>query len=161
MDHEVRFISLVSGASSSVQSVIGPSQILRDGAELFQCRLQVLDDRGGEDVGLREVSGLFQRFVADPEDVEVGLVTGHRLVVGEGLPASVGVVLGPCLGSLIAVLGVVAGDEVVQIFAGERVLLEREVLVGAQIVDPGVSVAASAPPARRSKTCSASILKSR
>ncbi len=36
----------------------------------------------------------------------------------------------------MAVLWVVAGDEVVEVGALEGVFLEREVLVGAQVVDP-------------------------
>ncbi len=38
--------------------------------------------------------------------------------------------------ALVAVLGVIAGDEVVEVAALERVFLEREVQVRAQVVDP-------------------------
>jgi hypothetical protein len=37
---------------------------------------------------------------------------------------------------VVAVLGVIAADKVVQVGAGEGVGLQREVLVGAEIVDP-------------------------
>ena len=68
-------------------------------------------------------------LVLQPEDVEVDLVALDELVVGEGLEAL-------ALLALVAVLRVVAGDEVVEVGALERVLLQREVLVGAQVVDP-------------------------
>jgi hypothetical protein len=70
-----------------------------------------------------------RRLVAQPEDVEADLVPGHQLVVGEPVEP-----LG--LLALVPVLRVVAVDEVVEVVVGERVLLEREVLVGAQVVDP-------------------------
>lgn len=56
---------------------------------------------------------------------------GDELVVGEGLPAF-------GLDPLVARLaGQVGGDEIVEVVAAQGVLLEREVLVGAQVVDPG------------------------
>ena len=71
----------------------------------------------------------FRLFVAEPEEVEADLVAGDELVVGVPLEA-----LG--LLALVAVLGAVAGHEVVEIGSGERVLLEGEVLLGTQVVDP-------------------------
>jgi hypothetical protein len=36
----------------------------------------------------------------------------------------------------VSVLGIVASDEVVEVFALERIFLEGEVFVGAQVVNP-------------------------
>jgi hypothetical protein len=33
------------------------------------------DDFLGEDIGIREIVGLFQAFVSEPEDVEAGFIT--------------------------------------------------------------------------------------
>ena len=38
--------------------------------------------------------------------------------------------------ALVAILGVVAGDEVVEVGAFQLVFFQREMLVGAEIVDP-------------------------
>ena len=45
-----------------------------DQGELVEGGLQVLDDLGGDDVGIGEVGGVLEALVAQPEDVEVGLV---------------------------------------------------------------------------------------
>jgi hypothetical protein len=43
----------------------------------------------------------------------------------------------------VTVRRIVAGDEVVEVFALERIFFEREVFVGAQIVNPELTAAAS------------------
>ncbi len=76
-----------------------------------------------------KIGGVFEGFVFEPEDVEVDLVAFDEVVVGEALEAF-------AFGALVAVLGVVAGDEVVEIGALQLVFFQREVLVGSEIVDP-------------------------
>ena len=58
--------------------------------------------------GAGRFGGVFEGFVFEPEDVEVDLVAFGEVVVGEALEAF-------ALGALVAVLGVVAGDEVVEL----------------------------------------------
>ena len=105
------------------------AQVLCDQGELVQRGLQILDDLGGDHVGGGEIGGVFQAVVFEPEDVQAGFVALDQVVVGEGVEA-----LG--LLALVAILGVVAGDEIVQVLAAQRVRLQREVLVGAEVVDP-------------------------
>jgi SAM-dependent methyltransferase len=50
------------------------SQIFRDRGELLQGRFQIRRDVGGDDFGGGQVGGFFQRFVLQPEDVEIHLV---------------------------------------------------------------------------------------
>ena len=76
-----------------------------------------------------EVVDVLEAVVAQPQQVEAGLVAGDQLVVGVALEA-----LG--LLAAVAVCWVVAGGEVVEVGSGEGVLLEGEVLVGAQVIDP-------------------------
>ena len=83
----------------------------------------------GDHVWRREVVGVLERLVAQPGDVQAGLVARQQLVVGER-PEPL------ALHPLVARFRVVAGDEVVEVLAPERVLFQREVLVGAQVVDP-------------------------
>ena len=83
---------------------------------------------GGYDVGWWKVLGVLEAVVAEPGEVEAHLVAGHELVVGEAFEA-VG------LGAVLAVVGVVAGYEVVEVGSGEGVLLEGEALVGAEVED--------------------------
>ena len=92
----------------SARLSIFSTQIPRDQPKLLQRRLQVLNDFLGDDIRRREVVGISQAFVLQPEDVQAGLVTVVRLV---------------------------AGDELVEILTPERGGLEREVLVGAQVVE--------------------------
>ena len=47
----------------------------------------MLYDLLGQDFGGWEVFGVFQGFVFEPEDVEVGFVAGDEFVVGKGFPA--------------------------------------------------------------------------
>src|ERR1039458_7656359 len=55
----------------------------RYGFELGLGCLQVLDDLGGDDLGRRQVVGVLQRLVAQPDDIERCLVTSHQFVVAE------------------------------------------------------------------------------
>ena len=71
---------------------------------------QILHDLGGDDVGRGKIGGVFEGFVFEPEDVEVDLVAFDEVVVGEALEAF-------ALCALVAVLGVIAGDEVVEVGA--------------------------------------------
>jgi hypothetical protein len=80
-------------------------------------------------VRVREVRGILKRFVLQPEDIEIDFVALGQLGVRERLEP---------LGrpSLVPVLHVIAGYEVVQVSSIERVLLEREVLVRPKVVNP-------------------------
>ena len=51
--------------------------------ELGEGGFEVLDDLGGDDAGGGQVVGVLEALVAEPEDVEAGLVPGDQLVVGE------------------------------------------------------------------------------
>lgn len=90
---------------------------------------KALDDGGG----LRQAVGVFQGFVAQPEDVQVDLIASGQLVVGEGPPAAGGVGFGPGGRAFVAVGGVEAGDKVVQVGAGQGVLFECDGGVGAGV----------------------------
>ena len=50
------------------------AQIRRDVPELFGGGFKVFDDFLGENVGVGQVIGVLETFVAEPEDVEAGLV---------------------------------------------------------------------------------------
>lgn len=57
-----------------------------DGLELDHGSRQVFDDFAGGHLGCGQVVGVLERLVAQPGDVEVGLVARHEFVVGEGPP---------------------------------------------------------------------------
>jgi hypothetical protein len=118
--------------------------------ELREGGLEVLDDLRGADAGGREAVGVLEALVAQPEDVKVGLVAGDQLLVGEAPEPLALLAFGPAAGR-------VAGDEVVEVGAGERLGLEGEVPVGAQVVDPqllgpGISCTMSACRAATERT---------
>jgi hypothetical protein len=50
------------------------AQIRGDFAELLEGGFEVFDDFLSEDIGVGKVVGLFQAFVAEPENVEAGFV---------------------------------------------------------------------------------------
>ena len=50
-----------------------------DFGELFQSGLQVLYNLDGDDVWWREVRGIFERIVFEPEDVEIDLIVVEKL----------------------------------------------------------------------------------
>ncbi len=112
------------------------SEVFRNQFELLQRRFQVFDHLLRDHLRSRKVLRVLQRFVLEPEDVEARLVACDKFLVAVGAPAAVGVLLRPRGFALVAVLRVVAGDELVQVRALEEIRLQREVLVGPQIVDP-------------------------
>jgi hypothetical protein len=101
-------------------------QILGDGGELFQGGFQIGGDFLGDDFGGGQVGGFFQGVVFQPEDVEVHFVALHQFVVGEAFEAL-------AVFAVVAVFGIVARDEVVEIGAFEGVFFESEMQVGAQV----------------------------
>jgi hypothetical protein len=70
-------------ASGGVFGEVGVDQ-----GDLVEGGLEVLDDPGGDDVRLLEGRGVVQALVAQPEDVEVGLVAGDEVVVVVRAPAA-------------------------------------------------------------------------
>jgi hypothetical protein len=62
-------------------------QSLGDRGELAECRLQVLDDLADDDIGWEQIVGVVEAGILQAGDVEVGLVAGDQLVVGEGAEA--------------------------------------------------------------------------
>ena len=100
--------------------------------------MQIVDDLLSKDIRIRQVVAVFQAAVFEPEDVEVQFVPFKDLVVGEAAPTAVGVLM---LRPIAAAFGVwlarfVEFDELVQVGAFEWIGLEREVLVGAEVLDP-------------------------
>lgn len=95
-------------------------------SETCKACLDVVDDLFGEDLGFGKVVEVFKAVVFEPEEVEASLVAGDEFLVGELPPATFGVLLGvPGLLALLAVGGVVAIDEIPEIFQPQRLALER------------------------------------
>jgi len=79
--------------------------------------LEIFGIFGGEDGWEWEVVGVFVAFVSQPEQVEADLIARDQLVVH--------VALEPFgLHTLVAGIGAVTGDEVVEVGSGEQVLFE-------------------------------------
>lgn len=68
---------------SEVVPASGLLHVLRNRRKLFQRRLQIRGDVGGDDFGSGQVGGFFECVVLQPEDVEVHLVALGQFVVGE------------------------------------------------------------------------------
>jgi hypothetical protein len=104
-------------------------QVLRDQGKFIQRCLQVFDDLGGDYVGGGEIGCVFKAVVFEPEDVQAGFIAFDQLVIREGVKA-----LG--LLALVTILCFVAGYEVIQVLAAQRIRLQGEVFIGAEVVDP-------------------------
>ena len=105
------------------------SQLFIYRPELTQRRLQALHNLRRQHLGRRQVIGVFQAFILEPENVQAGLVPLHQLFVAEGLEPL-------ALFPLMPVLWIITLYEVLQIVELERVGLESEVLVSPQVVYP-------------------------
>ena len=104
-------------------------EIFGDGCELFQGCFQIGGDIGSDDLGCWEIGGVFEGFVLEPENIEVRLIAFGQLIIGEGLEAL-------ALLAVVAVLRIVAGNEIVEITPLEGIFLQGEMLVRPQIIDP-------------------------
>ena len=65
-----------------------------------------------------------------------GFVASDQLVIIVGTPAAIRFLLGPRGLALVAIGRVVALHELVEVFALQRIGLEREVFVDSKVVDP-------------------------
>ncbi len=83
-------------------------EVRRDQTELVEGGLQVLHNLGCKDCWVWEILRILKTLVAQPEDVEARLVSVDEVFVRER-PEPVG------LGSVMPILWVVAGDEIVQV----------------------------------------------
>ena len=79
--------------------------------------------------GAGRFAAILKGFVLQPEDVEVDLVAFEQVFVCETLEPF-------ALLAIVAVLRIVALDEVVEVCALEGVLFEGEMFVRPQVVDP-------------------------
>lgn len=120
------------------------AQIFGNQRKLIQRRLQILYNLCGDHIRGGKIGGVLEAVVLEPEDVEAGFVALDPVVVGEGMEA---------LGflALVAILCAVAGDEIVRVLAAQWVRLQREVLVGAEVVDPQLLGRGFSLATRRSK----------
>jgi hypothetical protein len=95
--------------------VFGGGQVGGDLGELIESSLQVFDDLGRKNGGIREIAGIAEAVVAEPEDVEVRFVALDQVFVGEGSEAlgfgPLVAVIRLCSSSLLALaVGVLRGD---------------------------------------------------
>src|SRR5438876_7565372 len=111
-------------------------EVRQNALDLAERVPQVLGDLLGQDVRVGKVGRVLQTLVAQPEQVEAELIARGDLVIGIGAPAPVRCLLRPCRSTFVTSARAIAGDELVEVCPRHRPLLEREVLVGAQVVDP-------------------------
>ena len=80
---------------------------------MFESGFQIFDDFLGENIRIGEVVGLFEALVSEPEDIEASFVAVDEFIIVVCAPAPVGILFRPCGLALIAVLGVVALNELI------------------------------------------------
>ena len=80
---------------------------------MFESGFEIVNDFLGEYVGIREIVGLFEALVSEPEDIEAGFIAVDEFFVIVRAPAAVGILVGPGRRPLMAVLRVLALHELV------------------------------------------------
>jgi hypothetical protein len=89
----------------------------------------MVDDFLLQHVGRRQIIQIVQTVVLQPENIEARLVAHDQFLI-RIKPEALRFL------ALMAVLGMVAIDEILQVFTLEGSRLQSEMLVGAQIVEP-------------------------
>jgi len=125
---------------------VGPArgQVSGDLGELIEGGLQVFDDLGGEYGGVRKIRRIAEAVIAEPEKYRGWLVAFDQVFVGKNVEA-----LG--FGALVAVLGFVGVDEVVEVGVGKSTGFQGEVLIGTEIVIQSLRVQGCSLAGLRSK----------
>ena len=98
--------------SSDVPSSVPLFQLRLQLLKALQCALEVFDDVVSQHVGRGQAVQIGKGLVLDPENIEAGLVPRKDVGNIKFAPAAIRVILAPCLGALITILRVIAGDEV-------------------------------------------------
>src|SRR5260370_30411453 len=96
----------------------GGGEMGGDLGNVVESGLAVIDNFGGQERRVGQIGRIAQAVIPEPEDIQISFVALDQVFVGEAMEA-----LGP--GALMAVLGIVAADEVVEIGAGEGGGLSR------------------------------------
>ena len=102
----------------------------------IQRALEIFDYLISEHIGRRQIIEIGKGFILYPKDIEAGFIARQDLGNIEFTPAAVGILLAPSFGALKAILRIVAGDEILQVRILHRILLQREVDIRAEIIDP-------------------------
>ena len=102
--------------------------------EAAQRRAKILNYLISKHCRLRKILQIGHRSVLQPEHVEARLVAQKKLLARIGAPSTIRGFLAPSLFPDMAVLGLVARNEVLKMGIGQRLLLERVMHVGAVIV---------------------------
>lgn len=105
--------------------------------ETVQRGLGIFNDICGQDIGAGETVQIGEGLVLDPEDIQTVLVPFQDVLRGKTAPAAIGVcVLVVGFLAVEAVFGMIAGYEILQIPFGQGILLQGEVDVGTEVVNP-------------------------
>ena len=105
------------------------TQILGNSRKLFQRRLQIFHNAGGKDIRGSQRISTFETFITQPEEVKAHLVAFEQFVIAKRVETLAFL-------PLVTVFRMVAGHEIIEMSAVERVGAERKVLVSAQVIDP-------------------------
>jgi hypothetical protein len=105
-------------------------QIICHALKLLQSSLKVFNNLTRDFVGRGQVVNILKAFIPQPENIQIQFVAGGQFFIGKSLEPL-------CLLALLAVAGMVALCEVVQILALQGVCFQGKVHVGAKVVNPG------------------------
>jgi hypothetical protein len=87
-------------------------------------------------ISAARISGVREAFVLYPENIETELVTLEKFLIAEATPTALRVRFAPSLRPLMHPAWLIAIDEFIEVAALNWLLLEREMHVGAQVINP-------------------------
>ena len=102
----------------------------------LQGTLQVLNDIRSQFIRGRQAIEVCEGLVLNPEQVKACLVTLQNIFYRVSAETAVRIFFRPCLCAVMTVLRVIALDEVHEVGIGHRVLFQREMDVGAEVINP-------------------------
>ena len=113
-------------------------QLLFQLLKAFKCALQILYNIIRKHIGIGEIIKIRERLVFNPKDIKACLIALQKLVYAKFTPTSIGILLRPRFLTLVAIFGIIARYEILQIRITHRVLLQGEVDIGTEIINPNI-----------------------
>ena len=104
--------------------------------EPLQRTLQVFNDILRQHIWLRKVVEIRKALIFHPENIQTLLVPLPDLINSEPSPSAIGILFRPGFLSLVPVLRIEAGDKIIKVALLHRILLQREVDICPEIIDP-------------------------
>ena len=86
-----------------------------NGFKLLKSGAKVFGNFCGDDVRIREIVGIFEAFIFEPEDVEAQFIPLEQFFIRKGAPPALRIFWRPCWFSVKPIFGAVALNKFVEV----------------------------------------------